>query len=199
MGGGVAYGCPAALRSSAVYSAPLDPPLIDATTTSTAPRPGRAGRVVVLCRGAARSGDFATFVFDDDDRRDGAANRDRRRRGARLRRRGRLRLCGGRRAKLFVASFADDGAFDVVRVAWPTVARDDCGRGVDLPRASATRRCCGSCALASDGVTCGAADGARGARLPRRPARHARGPLPARRLDHAGFERSLRHALDARA
>ena len=38
---------------------------------------------------------------------------------------------------------------------------------------------------------------ARGARLPRRPARHARGPLAARRLDHAGFERSLRHALDA--
>jgi len=38
---------------------------------------------------------------------------------------------------------------------------------------------------------------ARGARLPRRTARHARGPLAARRLDHAGLERSLRHALDA--
>jgi hypothetical protein len=37
----------------------------------------------------------------------------------------------------------------------------------------------------------------RSARLPRRTARHARGPLASRRLDHAGLERSLRHALDA--
>lgn len=113
-----------------------------------------------------------------------------------MRRRGRLRLCGGRRSALRRELCGRRRFSGRARRGAHRARRR--GRGVDLSRSQLhgggswhvlvgrRRRC-----LRRGGWR------GRSARLPRRTARHARRPLAARQLDHAGLERSLRHTLDA--
>ena len=151
MGGGVAYG---ALQ--VVFSAPLA--RYHAWHASTGDYVQGARGVSWFSVEPLESGDFATFVFDDDDTAPAVEHiviGDEEGRACDVEV---VFVFAEDGEALFVASFADDGASAVVRVAAHT-ALDDVAVAWTFPGVSYTAEARGTCSLAGDGVACGAADG----------------------------------------